>query len=59
MEQFLIMRDICAGTATKTKFSGCEIPAPTERFITFYIAGADIIGTRAAPEIIDALGYDA
>lgn len=54
MEQFLIMRDICAGTATKTKVSGVKFPRAQNAY-NFLLAGADIIGTRAAPEIIDAL----
>jgi deoxyribose-phosphate aldolase len=54
MEQFLIMRDICAGTPTKTKVSGVKFPRPQNAY-TFLLAGADIIGTRAAPAIIDAL----
>ncbi|MFZ5975967.1 MAG: deoxyribose-phosphate aldolase [Bacillota bacterium] len=54
MEQFLIMRDICEGTATKTKVSGVKFPRPQNAY-NFLIAGADLIGTRAAPEIIDAL----
>jgi deoxyribose-phosphate aldolase len=54
MEQFLIMRDVCAGTATKTKVSGVKFPRPQNAY-NFLMAGADLIGTRAAPEIIDAL----
>jgi len=54
MEQFLIMRDICTGTPTKTKVSGVKFPRPQNAY-NFLMAGADLIGTRAAPEIIDAL----
>jgi deoxyribose-phosphate aldolase len=54
MQQFLIMRDICKGTATKTKVSGVKFPRPQNAY-NFLLAGADLIGTRAAPEIIDAL----
>lgn len=54
MEQFIIMRDVCAGTPTKTKVSGVKFPRPQNAY-NFLIAGADLIGTRAAPEIIDAL----
>lgn len=54
MEQFLIIRDICAGTNTKTKVSGVKFPRPQNAY-NFLMAGADIIGSRAVPEIIDAL----
>ncbi len=54
MEQFLIMRDVCQGTPTKTKVSGVKFPRPQNAY-NFLMAGADLIGTRSAPEIIDAL----
>lgn len=54
MEQFLIIREICAGTHTKTKVSGVKFPRPQNAY-NFLMAGADIIGSRAVPEIIDAL----
>ncbi len=54
MEQFLVVRDTCAGTSTKVKVSGVKFPRPQNAYC-FLLAGADIIGTRAAPEIIDAL----
>jgi len=54
MEQFLIVRDICAGTPTKTKVSGVKFPRPQNAY-NFLLAGADVIGSRAVPEIIDAL----
>lgn len=54
MEQFIIMRDVCAGTPTLTKVSGVKFPRPQNAY-NFLLAGADLIGTRAAPEIIDAL----
>lgn len=54
MEQFLIMRDICQGTDTRLKVSGVKFPRPQNAY-NFLQAGADIIGTRAASTIIDAL----
>lgn len=56
MEQFIIMRDICKGTSTKPKVSGIKFPQPQNAFC-FLLAGADIIGTRAAPQIIDSLDF--
>lgn len=54
MEQFLVMRDALAGTSVKLKVAGVKFPRPQNAF-AFLLAGADRIGTRAAPEIIDAL----
>jgi len=54
MEQFLIVRNTCAGSSTKVKVSGVEFPRPPNAY-RFLLAGADIIGTRFAPEVIDAL----
>ena len=54
MEQFLIMKEVCKGTKTKTKVSGVKFPRAQNAYV-FLLAGSDLIGTRAAPEIIDAL----
>ena len=54
MNQFLIMRDAFKGSSVKLKVSGVKFPRPQNAY-AFLMAGADLIGTRAAPEIIDAL----
>lgn len=54
MEQFLIAKKACAGTPVKLKVSGVKFPRPQNAY-AFILAGADLIGTRAAPEIISAL----
>lgn len=54
MEQFLIMKQTLAGTACKLKVAGVKFPRPQNAYV-FLMAGADLIGTRAAVAIIDAL----
>jgi deoxyribose-phosphate aldolase len=54
LEQFLVMRDTLKGTDIKLKVAGVKFPRPQNAF-AFLLAGADRIGTRAAPEIINAL----
>lgn len=54
MEQYLIMKKAVEGTSTKTKVAGVKFPRPQNAY-AFLLAGADLIGTRAAPEIIEAL----
>jgi deoxyribose-phosphate aldolase len=54
MKQFLVMRDTLAGTDVKLKVAGVKFPRP-QNAMAFLMAGADRIGTRAAPEIVDAL----
>jgi deoxyribose-phosphate aldolase len=54
MNQFLKMKETLEGTGVKLKVSGVKYPRPQNAY-TFLLAGADLIGTRAAPEIIDAL----
>lgn len=54
MEQFLVMKNALAGTDVKLKVAGVKFPRPQNAF-AFLLAGADRIGTRAAPEIINAL----
>jgi len=54
MEQFLIMRQSLSGTNVKLKVAGVKFPRP-QNAMAFLLAGADRIGTRAAPEIVDAL----
>ena len=54
MEQFLIMKKAVEGSNTKSKVAGVKFPRPQNAY-AFLMAGADLIGTRAAPEIINAL----
>ncbi len=54
MEQFLIMRQTLKDTDVKLKVSGVKFPRPQNAYV-FIMAGADRIGTRAAPQIVDAL----
>ena len=53
LEQFLVMRETLADTDIKLKVAGVKFPRPQNAYI-FILAGADRIGTRAAPEIVDA-----
>lgn len=53
MEQVLIMVDTLKDTDVKIKVSGVKFPRPQNAY-AFLLAGADLIGTRAAPQIIDA-----
>ena len=53
LEQFLVMRDALAGTGVKLKVAGVKFPRPQNAYV-FILAGADRIGTRAAPQIVDA-----
>ena len=54
MGQFLVMRETLRGTPVKLKVAGVKFPRP-QNAMAFLMAGADRIGTRAAPEIVDAL----
>ncbi|MDR1512712.1 MAG: deoxyribose-phosphate aldolase, partial [Propionibacteriaceae bacterium] len=54
MEQFLVMRKTLVGTPVKLKVAGVKFPRPQNAYC-FILAGADLIGTRAAVAIIDAL----
>ena len=54
LEQVLIMVDTLKGTKTKVKVSGVKFPRPQNAY-AFLLAGAELIGTRAAPQIIDAV----
>jgi deoxyribose-phosphate aldolase len=54
MDQFLVMRETLKGSHVKLKVAGVKFPRPQNAF-AFILAGADLIGTRSAPEIIDAL----
>jgi deoxyribose-phosphate aldolase len=54
MEQFLLMRRALAGANVKLKVAGVKFPRPQNAY-AFLLAGADLIGTRAAAAIIEAL----
>lgn len=54
MEQVLLMLETCRGTATKVKVAGVKFPRPQNAY-AFLLAGVELIGTRDAPGIIDAL----
>jgi deoxyribose-phosphate aldolase len=54
MEQFLVMKHTLEGTDIKLKVAGVKFPRPQNAY-AFLLAGADRIGTRAAPQIINAL----
>lgn len=54
MEQVLVMLDTCKGTDTLVKVAGVKFPRPQNAYV-FLRAGVDLIGTRDAPRIIDAL----
>lgn len=54
MTQFLVMKEALNGSSVKLKVAGVKFPRPQNAW-TFVLAGADLIGTRAAPEIIDSL----
>ena len=53
MHQFLVMKKAAEGKLG-LKVSGVKFPRPQNAY-AFLQAGADLIGTRAAPEIIEAL----
>jgi deoxyribose-phosphate aldolase len=54
MEQFLLLRKNLEGSSVKLKVAGVKFPRPQNAY-AFLMAGADLIGTRAAPAIIEAL----
>ena len=54
MSQVLLMRRTLEGSGVKLKVAGVKFPRPQNAY-AFLRAGAELIGTRAAPEIIDAL----
>jgi deoxyribose-phosphate aldolase len=54
LEQFLVMRETLRQTDVKLKVAGVKFPRAQNAYV-FFLAGADRIGTRAAPEIVEAL----
>jgi deoxyribose-phosphate aldolase len=53
LEQFLVMREAVRDAPVRLKVAGVKFPRPQNALI-FLRVGADRIGTRAAPEIMDA-----
>lgn len=54
MNQFLVMKKTLVGTKVRLKVAGVKFPRPQNAY-AFIMAGAELIGTRSAPEIIEAL----
>lgn len=54
LEQFLVMRRALQQTQVQLKVAGVKPPRAQNAYV-FFLAGADRIGTRAAPEIVEAL----
>ncbi len=54
MEDVILMVDTLKDTSVKVKVSGVKFPRPQNAY-AFLLAGAELIGSRSAPEIIDAL----
>ena len=54
LDECLLMSEAVKGTNCKVKVSGVKFPRPQNAY-AFLLAGAELIGTRAAPEIIGAL----
>jgi deoxyribose-phosphate aldolase len=54
LEQFMVMRQTLEGSGTRLKVAGVKFPRPQNAYV-FLLAGADRIGTRDAPAIIDSL----
>jgi deoxyribose-phosphate aldolase len=54
LEQFLVMKRTLEGTGVKLKVAGVKFPRPQNAFV-FLLAGADRIGTRDAPSMIESL----
>lgn len=53
LEQVILMSDCVKGTDTKVKVSGVKFPRPQNAY-AFLMAGAELIGTRAAVEVINS-----
>ncbi len=54
LHQFLVMRDAVRDAPVRLKVAGVQFPRP-QNALVFLRAGADRIGTRAGPEIVDSL----
>jgi deoxyribose-phosphate aldolase len=54
LRQFLVMRDAVCDAPVRLKVAGVKFPRP-QNALVFLRAGADRLGTRAGPEIVDSL----
>ena len=54
LKQFLVRRDAVRDAPVRLKVAGVKFPRP-QNALVFLRAGADRIGTRAGPEIVDSL----
>ena len=54
LEQFLVMRAAVRDAPVRLKVAGVKFPRPPNALV-FLRAGADRLGTRAGPEIVDSL----
>ena len=54
LQQVILMVDTLKGTETKVKVSGVKFPREQNAYV-FLMAGAELIGTRDAPKIIESL----
>ena len=54
MPQMAILKEVMAGTNLRLKVSGVKAPRPQNAY-AYIKAGAEIIGSQGAPEIIDSL----
>jgi len=54
LRQFLVMRDAVRDAPVRLKVAGVKFPRPQNAMV-FLQAGADRLGTRAGPEIVDSL----
>jgi deoxyribose-phosphate aldolase len=54
LEQFLVMGKALKGTNVKLKVAGVKFPRPQNAYV-FIMAGADRIGTRDAPAMVEAV----
>ena len=54
LQQFLVMRDAVRDAPVRLKVAGVKFPRPQNAMV-FLRAGADRLGTRAGPEIVDSL----
>lgn len=53
LQQVVTMREAVKGTNTRVKVSGVKFPRPQNAY-AFLMAGAELIGSRAVPEILDS-----
>lgn len=54
VSQVIGMKNALKGTNSKVKVSGVKFPRPQNAYV-FLMAGAELIGSRSVPEIVDSL----